>query len=191
MPNRDAPSGFFPVRHLSGGYIRQTEYEIAGGLANAIFTGDPVKTSPGTNKRIDVAAAGNVLVGVFGGCQYVEPDGSIKFSRHWPAAQAIKTGTVAKAFVWDDPSIIFGIQCDGTFTATMVGQLIDFNFDQAGNTSTGVSGCEADIASVAGSGEPLKILGLLPQVGNSYGAFAVIEVIISTHENLTRGAVAT
>lgn len=191
MPNRDAPQGAWPVRHMAGGVIRYSEYEIASGLSSAIYTGDFVKTSPGTNKRIDVAAAGNALVGVFAGCFYTEADGTPKFSRHWPAAQVLKTGTVAKAFVYDDPNILFGIQCDGAFTATMIGQLIDFNFDQAGNAATGVSGMEADIASVAGSGEPLKIVELLPLVGNAIGTWAQIGVLISTHELLTRGAVAT
>lgn len=191
MANRDAPRGFWPVRHMTGGTIRLNEYQIEGGLAADIFTGDPVKTSPGTNKRITVAAAGNAIVGIFAGCKYVNSLGEHVFSPNWVSGTAIKTGTVATALVYDDPNILFGIQCDGTFTQAMIGQLIDFNFDQAGNTSTGVSGCEADIASVAGSGEPLRIVELLSTVGNAAGANADIGVLIDTHELLTRSAVAT
>jgi hypothetical protein len=179
------------VRHISGGEIRVNEYQIASGYSASIFTGDPVKTSPGTHKRIAVGAAGNVFRGVFAGVQYVAADGSITFSRYWAANTVLATGTVAKALVYDDPNILFGIQCDGTLTEAMVGQLIDINFDQAGVESTGLSGCEADISSVAGSGEPLYIYELLPVTGNAYGAHADIGILIATHELLARAPTAT
>jgi hypothetical protein len=191
MANRDAPRGFWPVRHMHGGVIRANEYQIASGLSSSIYTGDPVKTSPGTNKRIDVGAAGNAFVGVFAGVQYMNAQGEVIFSRYWPGSTVLATGSIARAFVYDDPDILFGIQFDGNFTATMVGQLVDINFDQTGVAATGVSGCEADSGSVAGSGEPLRIVELLSNIGNAYGNFADIGVLINTHELLTRGAVAT
>lgn len=182
MANVDAPRGFWPVRHMAGGVIRTNRYEIAGGLASNVFKGDPVKTSPGTNKRIDVAAAGNVLRGVFWGCEFIDAQGNVVFKNYWPTGQTIKTGTTAYAHVYDDPNILFGVQADGAVAAADIGQLIDLNFDQAGNTSTGISGCEADAASIAGSGEPLLIYELLPEQGNAYGANANIGILIDTHE---------
>jgi hypothetical protein len=149
-----------------------------------------VKTSPGTTKRIDVAAATNVIRGVFGGVKYVNAQGDIKFSRYWASGTTLATGEVAKALVYDDPNILFGVQCDGTLTATMIGQLIEFDFSTAGSAATGLSGCQADIANV-GSAKTLYIYELLPIIGNAYGANAKIGVLIDKHELLTRAAVAT
>ena len=65
MANLDAPSGAKPLRHNSGGTIRSKEYKIASGSSTNIFTGDFVKLL--NTGYIDVAAAGNRLLGVFAG----------------------------------------------------------------------------------------------------------------------------
>jgi len=43
MANLDAPQGFTPMRHMSGGVIRANAYEIANGSGTSIFTGDAVQ----------------------------------------------------------------------------------------------------------------------------------------------------
>lgn len=66
-----AAYGFQPLRHLSGGEIRTSEYTIAIDYSTEIFSGDPVKfVAAGT---IEVAAAGNVILGVFQGVSYKNP----------------------------------------------------------------------------------------------------------------------
>ena len=47
MANSDTPRGFWPIRHLTGGTIRQSEYTIATGYATALFKGDIVKLVAG------------------------------------------------------------------------------------------------------------------------------------------------
>ena len=42
MANTDAPSGFTPLRHLTGGVIRANEYEIANSQADTFSYGDIV-----------------------------------------------------------------------------------------------------------------------------------------------------
>ncbi len=86
MANLDAPNGAKPVRHLTGGVIRAREWKIASGSSTAIFTGDFVKLL--STGYIDVAAAGNRLLGVFAGCKYTASDGTPKFAKYWPASTA-------------------------------------------------------------------------------------------------------
>ena len=76
MANVDAAFGARPVRHLTGGQIRTNEYKIASGTSSNIFTGDFVKLL--ATGYIDVAAAGNRILGVFAGCQYTASDGEVK-----------------------------------------------------------------------------------------------------------------
>ena len=80
MANVDAPNGAKPVRHLTGGQIRAREWKIASGSSTSIFTGDFVKLL--STGYIDVAAAGNRLLGVFAGVKYTASDGTPTFSKY-------------------------------------------------------------------------------------------------------------
>jgi hypothetical protein len=82
MANVDAAFGARPVRHLTGGQIRANEYKIASGTSSNIFTGDFVKLL--ATGYVDVAAAGDRILGVFAGCQYTATDGEVKFARYFP-----------------------------------------------------------------------------------------------------------
>ena len=67
MANVDAPNGAKPVRHLTGGVIRASEWKIIGdgNASSNIFTGDFVKLQ--SSGYITVADAGNRILGVFAG----------------------------------------------------------------------------------------------------------------------------
>ena len=86
MANTDAAFGAKPVRHLTGGTIRANEWKIIGdGTSSSnIFTGDFVKL--GATGYIDVAAAGNRILGVFAGCSYTNSSGEQVFSKYYPAS---------------------------------------------------------------------------------------------------------
>jgi len=147
MANVDAAFGLIPVAHVgqtnnNGG---QTQYPIGDTQGTAIFTGDPVKyKSDGT---IEVAAATNPLLGVFGGCFYTDPTTSKPtWSPYFPAALAPGD---AKAFVWDNPMQTFIAQQDSVgsnLVAANLNENADLVFG-AGNTTTGVSGIEIDSSS--------------------------------------------
>lgn len=179
MPNRDAPSGFRVSRHANGGVVRMNEYFIASGLASNIFRGDgviPVNTS----KRINVAAATDRLQGVFDGVSYTDALGEPQFRPYWPTGTVLKTGTVARATVYDDPNILFEIQGDEDIVEADIGALADVTVG-AGNTSTGVSAMELD-SSTVGSGDTLKIEEFVDRPDNERGAnFARVLVRISKH----------
>lgn len=181
MANVDRAFGLRPVYHTAGGVIRRSEYFIADDYATAIFTGDPVLTS-GSGKEINIGTAGGNIVGVFDGCQYVNDQGEVIYSRYWPAAQSILTGTTAVAYVYDDPAIMFAVQVatDGTgITAAMIGQLADLA-SGTGDTSTGISGWE--LTAPAGAEAQVRIMELNKTPGNAYGEHAVVNVLIGEHE---------
>lgn len=183
MANTNGPFGFRPVRLLGGGDVRQTEYSVASAYGTKIFLGDVVQMT-GTGTNIEVAAGGNVdNIGVFAGCSYVNEQGRPTWSHYWPA-NSLFTNVVA--YVWDDPNIIFEVQCD-TLAEGTVGQLADWD-DGTGNTSTGVSGRSLVASSTAGTDKSMRILRLSPIPENAYGAYAKAEVMFVEH--VLKGVVA-
>lgn len=179
MPNVDNPVGLVPSRVLGGGCIVANPYSIAGGYTSAIFTGDVVEMT-GTGKDIALAAAGTVNpIGVFAGCKFIDPEGRPQFKPYWPASQAVETGTTVEALVWDDPNTIFRAQAD-TCAAADVGALADWTV-VAGNPKTGNSATLVEGSVTAALGKSLRIYGLLPEVGNEYGANANVEVMFAEH----------
>jgi hypothetical protein len=179
MANLDAPSGAKPLRHNSGGTIRSKEYKIASGSSTNIFTGDFVKLL--STGYIDVAAAGNRLLGVFAGVKYTASDGTPTFSKYWPASTATLGSEDAIAYVYDDPNIVFAIQGDGTDAFTQIGNLANI-VATAGSTVTGQSKMELDTSDIGTGTANLRILGLVDDPKNSWGANAEQEVLIYEHE---------
>ena len=147
MANIDAAFGLIPVAcqgqtDNNGG---QSQYPIGDTQGTAIFTGDPVKYK--NDGTIEVAAATNPLLGVFGGCFYTDPTTSKPtWSPYFPASLAPGD---AKAFVWDNPMQTFIVQQDSVgsnLVAANLNENADLVFG-AGNTTTGVSGIEIDSSS--------------------------------------------
>jgi len=190
MANADRPSGFTPLRHLTGGTIRTTEMPIAKETAAAIYTGDLVTLL--ATGYISVGTASTVsLAGVFAGCKFTNAQGEIKFSKYWPAAQATLGDADAVGYVYMDPNIIYSVQTSGTGAFADNGKWIDME-DSEGSTAiknnTGQSQQEAN--ENATSAVVLRQLGLVPRADNAWGANADIEVIIALHAYATGAGVA-
>lgn len=179
MPNTDAPNGFKPIRHVSGGTVRQNEYQIASGYAANIFSGNAViLTAAGV---VENAAAGSIdIIGVFAGCSWVDTDGTQRFGRYWPTGTTAKTGTLPVAYVHDDPMQAFECQVTGVLTQAMVGTNCDI-LATAGSTSTGSSKHEVDITSPAATTAQVKILRLIDRADNALGQDAKIECMFEEH----------
>ena len=176
MANVDAPRGARPAFHLQGGVIRNAAYPIASGFASNIFSGDYVKAVAGGG--IEVAAAGERLLGVFHGVQYVDPQGNQQWSRYWPANQV---ATEIECTVFNDPSIVFECQADGVVTQTDRFQLADHVATHAGNTATGQSGHE--ISSTTGTGTAgFRILGKVESPINNWGE-ANVDLLVQIYEH--------
>lgn len=179
MSNRDAPMGFLPKRHANGGVIRESEYYIASALGSNIFRGDGV-IPVDTTKRINVAAATNRLIGVFKGCWYIDSNGEVQFRPRWASGTVLKTGTVAKATVYDDPNTLFEMQGDEDIVDADIGALADVTVG-TGNNATGQSAMELD-SSTVGSGDTLRIEEFVDRPDNERNAnFAKVNVRISKH----------
>ena len=124
------------------------------------------------------------ILGIMGGCQYVDAAGNTVFSQFWPASTALLTGTFATVWVYDDPFLELIAQMS-TFALTDTNADYDVNM-AAGSAVTGRSAAFIDQADVTGS--KFRVLGLAPigeagRVGPSdIGAFAKVRCRIISHE---------
>ena len=178
MANLDAPSGARPFRHLSGGMIRASEYKIASGTSSNIFTGDFVKLL--ATGYIDVASAGNRILGVFAGVKYTASDGEVVYKKYFPTGTTTLASADVTAYVYDDPNITYRIQSAGSADFADIGNLAD-HVAGSGSTTTGQSGHE--VSGTTGTGTAgLRILRLIDDPDNSAGTNGELEVAIYVDE---------
>jgi len=175
MANADAPKGFWPLRHLSGGSMaRSSPYTIASTYGTNIFHGDVVKLVAGGG--IEVAAAGDRFLGVFDGVQYTASDGSMKYAKYWPAST---TATLITAYVYDDPNMLFGVQSAGSTVAADVGNIGD-HVAGTGSTTTGISAHELN-GTTSTSDAGWRVLGKIEAPDNAYGTN--VNLIVQAYEH--------
>lgn len=175
MANTDAPRGFWPLRHLSGGSMARTSpYTIASTYGTNIFRGDVVKLVAGGG--IELAAAGDRFIGVFDGVQYTASDGSMKYAKYWPAST---TATNITAAVYDDPQMLFGVQSAGSTVAADVGTLGD-HVAGTGSTTTGISAHELN-GSTSTADTGWRVLGKVEAPDNAYGTN--VNLIVQAYEH--------
>ena len=178
MANVDAAFGAKPVRHLTGGVIRATEYKIVKEYAANVFTGDFVQLA--ATGYVQVGAATNRLLGVFNGCKYTASNGEVVFKRYWPTGTATLGDGDVTAYVYDDPNIVWAIQSSGSADFADIGNLADI-VAGTGSTSTGQSAFEINGTTGTGTAQ-LRILGLYNEPKNAYGTNGVLEAVIWEHE---------
>ena len=181
MANVNKPFGLRPIGNLSAtGAQKQYGYEIADNQAGAIFQGDLVTLKDGYIVKF-APASHTAAVGVFNGCNYVDPtSGKPTWSNYYPGSVNITTGKII-ADVIDDPSQLFLVQCDAGFVAADVGKNADV-IGTGGSTTTGVSTMELDSSTLAVTAAlNLKTVGLYNVPGNDFGTNAVVVVKINEH----------
>lgn len=180
MANSDNPNGFTPVRHLSGGTIRSNVYKIVSGTngaATGIFSGDVMTME--VDGYANDAAVTEAVLGICDGFQYTDTSGNIVFSKYLPADTATLGAATIDVFVYDDPNIIFAVQCSGTGAFADNRAAFDHIKTHAGSTTTGRSGNE--LSATPGDDGQFVQLGLHEVAGNAWGAHAIVEVIINEH----------
>jgi hypothetical protein len=184
MANVDKAYGLRPMGNLSAtGAQKQYGYLIADSQAGAIFQGDLVTIVGGFIVRFD-ATVHTVAVGVFNGCNYVDPtSGKPTWSNYYPGLVNITTGQIT-ADVVDDPNQLFTIQADEDIVQADFGKNAAIAYT-AGNTVTGVSGTELDSSTIANTnaaGLVLKLVGLNTLPTNELGSnFTQVIVKINKH----------
>ena len=181
MANIDKAFGLRPIGNLSAtGAQKQYGYEIADSQAGTIFQGDLVVLTGGYISRF-LPASHTAAVGVFNGCNYIDPTtGKPTFKNYYPGSVNITSGKIV-ADVIDDPSQLFLIQCDAGFVAADVGKNADV-IGTGGSTTTGISTMELASSTLATTAAlNLKVVGLYNDVNNEYGTNAVVVVKINEH----------
>lgn len=167
MTNTATPFGLRPVGKFDQGSLEPfRQFPIASGYATNIATGDIVHLVDNTNVVTieKQSATGDDttaldIAGIFMGCTYTDPVlGYTMFSQLWPS------GTVAsdaRAYVVDDPNVLFEIQADGAVAND------DFEIygkntvlvQTAPNTDLKVSRVSLDISEIGTDAEnPIKII---------------------------------
>ena len=156
MANTNAKFGLRPIGKLGSNVnsTGTTEYDILTGTTGSIFTGDPVKMV--STGGIAVAAAGDLLLGVFQGCQYTDSAGEVQYSSYWPTTTV---SSDAVAFVVDDPNALFEVQsaATGSVVQTVIGLNADIVYT-AGSTTTGRSNVDLSGTMATGTAQ-CRIIG--------------------------------
>lgn len=181
MANVDKAFGLRPMGNLSAtGAQAQYGYEIADNQAGAIYQGDLVTIYDGYLVKF-APATHTAAVGVFNGCQYIDPTtGKPTWKNYYPGSVNITSGAII-ADVIDDPNQLFLIQVDESVAQTQIGMNADV-VGTGGSTTTGVSSMELDSSTIAKTAAlNLKIVGLYDVPGNSFGTNAVVVVKINEH----------
>jgi len=180
MSATSAPFGLRPVYHPSG-LDRATVLSggIPSGYATQILKGQPVKYN--SSGQIVPAAAGDSFVGAFAGVEFTDTTGRYRVSNYWPASQGLATGTVATAYFYSDPQIVYEIQANGSLAQTAIGDQADFVNITDGSSTTGLS--QAMISTVlvgAGNSAQMRIVDIAPYPSNAWGdAFTIVRVTIN------------
>ena len=181
MANVDKAFGLRPLGNLSAtGSQKQYGYEIADNQSGAIYQGDLVTIVDGYVVKF-APATHSAALGVFNGCNYIDPSsGKPTWKNYYPGSVNITSGKIT-ADVLDDPSQLFIIQVDGSFTQANIGKNADV-IGTGGSTTTGVSTMELNSSTIADTAAlNLKIVGLWNVPGNEIGTNAVVVVKINEH----------
>lgn len=183
MSSSSAPFGFRPAYHISG-LDRARRYVITGAYGTSIFKFMPVLLN--TNGTVVAGTAAADLLGVFAGCEYVDATGRPVLSNFWPAGQTIQAGSVAYAWVWDDPAVIYEVQANGSIAQTAIGDQADCTVADVGTGSllTGLSAATlSSVLAGAGVQAQWRIVGFGGAVDNVPGdAFTVVQVQLARQQ---------
>lgn len=152
-----APYGLKPIKRADGmpyaGATSQYLIDPAGEATNLFYGQVVIIGADGyialaTGTGADLTSnsisgtSGVGAIGVFVGCEYVNAQGQLTFAQYYPSGYAAPTGTSIKAYVIDDPNVLFQAQLDGSGAQTVIGTNTFFAAAQStstGSTATGNS----------------------------------------------------
>ena len=188
MANKDAAFGLKPIGKVGQNRDAQglSEYTIAASTSSAIYQNDPVKAA--STGAIDVAAAGDALIGSLNGVFYT--DSTTKKPTWANHLEASNAATDIVGFVSDDPYERFEIQVNSTFATAAVFSLADIEYT-AGNAANNVSKVELDRASLSLNSGQLKVIGITKDDENDNLASAGVlasnaNVVVTINEHFLK-----
>jgi|TARA_R110002074_G_scaffold161587_1_gene319790 hypothetical protein len=158
-----APYGLKPVKRSDGmpyaGATSQYLIDPAGEATNLFYGQVVIIGADGyialsTATGADITTnnlGGNGLgaIGVFVGCEYVNSSGQLVQAQYYPTGTS--NGDAIKAYVVDDPNVLFQVQADGAMDQSDIGANTFFAAVQStstGSTTTGNSTTAAESTTV-------------------------------------------
>jgi len=183
MATTAAPYGLKPVKRADGmpysGATSQYLIDPAGEATN-LFYGQVViigadgyiALATGTGADLTTnsisGTSGVGAYGVFVGCEYTNSSGQVVQAQYYPSGTA--NGGTIKAYVVDDPNVLFQAQLDGAGAQTVVGANTFFAAAQStstGNTATGNSTSALD-ATVVTTAAAFRIVAHVSPASDAY-----------------------
>ena len=182
MATTAAPYGLRPVKRADGlpyaGATTQYLIDPAGEGTN-LFNGQVVhigadgyialSTATGADGTTNALPTGTTLtgsLGVFVGCEYVNAQGQLIFSQYYPSG----TTGVVKAYVVDDPNVLFQVQMDGVIDQSDIGANTFFAAAQStstGSTQTGNSTSAVESTTVTTTAA-FRIVSAVSPIGDAF-----------------------
>lgn len=184
MATTAAPYGLKPVKRADGmayaGATSQYLIDPAGEATN-LFYGQVVhigadgyialSTATGADGTTNALPTGTTLtgsLGVFVGCEYVNDQGQPTFAQYYPSGTS--NGGAIRAYVVDDPNVLFQVQADGAMDQSDIGANTFFAAAQStstGNTATGNSTSAVD-ATTKTTTAAFRIVAAASPIGDAY-----------------------
>ena len=182
MATTATPYGLRPVKRTDGmpyaGATSQYLIDQAGEATN-LFYGQVViigadgyialSTATGADITTNNLGGNGVgAIGVFVGCEYVNSSGQLVQAQYYPSGTA--NGGTIKAYVVDDPNVLFLAQLDGAGAQTVIGTNTFFAAAQStstGSTTTGNSTSALD-ATVQTAAAAFRIVAHVSPASDAY-----------------------
>lgn len=196
MATTAAPYGLRPVKRLDGMPYSgaTTQYLInPAGTGTNLFTGQVVlldadgyvalATASGADLTTNNLGGNTVgALGVFMGCEYVNAQGQLIHSAYYPSGYAAPTGTAIKAYVVDDPFVLFQAQLDGAGAQTVLGLNTTFAAVQSTSTGSTTTGNSTSALSASGA-TTAKVFRIVSHVSPASDAYPDVLVawVIGAH----------
>ena len=154
MATTAAPYGLRPIRRSDGmpyaGSTNQFLIDPAGEGTNlfygqAVIIGADGYIALATGTGADLTSnsisgtSGVGAIGVFVGCEYVNSSGQRVQAQYYPSGTN-SSSTAIKAYVIDDPNVLFQAQLDGSGAQTIIGTNTFFAAAQSTSTGSTVTG---------------------------------------------------
>ena len=184
MATTAAPYGLRPVKRADGmpyaGATSQHLIDPAGEATN-LFYGQVVhigadgyialSTATGADGTTNAFPTGTTLtgsLGVFVGCEYVNSSGQLVQAQYYPSGTS--NGDAIKAYVVDDPNVLFQVQADGAMDQSDIGANTFFAAAQStstGSTTTGNSTSAVDATTVTTTAA-FRIVSAVSPIGDAF-----------------------
>lgn len=149
--------GLIPAYHPAG-QNRANKYSITPAYTTAIYKGALVKLV--TAGGIENGDGSTDALGVFAGCEYIDPTGKPCVSAHWPGTASC---TNIVAYVYDDQQTVYRVGVGGnasSYTTAAIGDQVDVANNTAGSATTGLSSASLTGALIGAAAQAqVRIVG--------------------------------